>query len=90
MQANINNESDLHAAFHGAHTAFFLGAPEMGPDVLRFEKEQGVRAADIAVAEGVKYFMFSTLPHVTKGSGGKYTLVAGEIAVDARCLSRCC
>lgn len=40
------------------------------------EIAQGKNIADVAVAVGVQYLIFSTLPHVTKISGGRYTHVA--------------
>lgn len=78
VKADVNNDASVHAAFRGAHTTFFLGAPEFGQDAFNHEKNQGIRVADIAVAEGVEYFIFSTLPHVSRMSNGKYTLVAGK------------
>jgi len=78
VQADVNDAASLHAAFKGAHTTFFLGAPEFGQDAFNHEKNQGISVADIAVAEGIEYFIFSTLPHVSTMSNGKYTLVAGK------------
>ncbi|TVY18887.1 NmrA-like family domain-containing protein 1 [Lachnellula arida] len=40
------------------------------------EIAQGKNIADVAVAVGAQYLVFSTLPHVTKISGGGYTHVA--------------
>jgi hypothetical protein len=53
----------------------------MGPDARNVEFAQGKGVVDVAVAEGVQYMIFSTLPHVSKISGGKYTKV---VAFDAK------
>jgi uncharacterized protein YbjT (DUF2867 family) len=53
----------------------------MGPDARNVEFAQGKGVVDVAVAEGVQYMIFSTLPHISKISGGKYTKVA---AFDAK------
>lgn len=81
VQADLTNESTLHAALKGAHTVFALTAPVYGPDAKNREVAQGKAMADVAVAVGVQYIIFSTLPHVTTVSGGKYTKVT---AFDAK------
>lgn len=50
------------------------GAPE-GDAALTWEYENAVRIADAALAAGVRYLIFSTLPSVRDISGGKYTAV---------------
>lgn len=80
-QADLTDPPSLSAAMKGAHTIFFLTSPVMGPDAKNQELTQGKGIVDAAVTEGVQYIIFSTLPHVTRISGGKYTKVA---AFDAK------
>ena len=80
-KADMTDPSSLSSALKGAHTVFFLTAPVMGADAKNEEFAQGKGVVDAAVAEGIQYMIFSTLPHVTRISGGKYTKVA---AFDAK------
>ena len=80
-KADMTDPSSLSSVLKGAHTVFFLTAPVMGADAKNEEFAQGKGVVDVAVAEGIQYMIFSTLPHVTRISGGKYTKVA---AFDAK------
>ena len=75
VRADLNDESSLHAALKGAHTVFTLSVPIFEANGKNKEVSRGKVMADIALAEGVKYLIFSTLPHVSTVSGGKYTNV---------------
>lgn len=75
--ADLTDKSSLHVAMKGAHTVFALTAPSFGPNAKVQEVTQGKALADAAVAESVQYIIFSTLPHVSTISGGKYTKVNG-------------
>ena len=77
VKADLKDQSSLHTAMKGAHTIFALTAPTFDADAKAKELAQGKALADAAVAEGVQYLIFSTLPHVSTISGGKYTKVAG-------------
>jgi uncharacterized protein YbjT (DUF2867 family) len=81
VKADITDPSSLSSAMKGAHTVFFLTSPVMRPDAKNEELAQGKAVVDVVVAEGVQYLIFSTLPHVSRISGGKYTKVA---AFDAK------
>lgn len=76
VKADMTDKQSLPSALKGAHTVFFLNAPVMGPDAKSLEVAQGKALVDIAVTEGTQYVIFSTLPHVSRISGGKYTKVA--------------
>lgn len=73
VQAEINDDASMHAALKGAYCIFYMTAVLWGAQDKEFD--QGKRVADIAVAQGLKYIIFSTLPNVTKISGGKCTKV---------------
>ncbi|KAG0646158.1 hypothetical protein D0Z07_8121 [Hyphodiscus hymeniophilus] len=77
VKADINDSDSLFTALKGAHTVFAMTAPTFGPHAKAIEFGQGKAMADAAVQEGVCYLIFSTLPSVTKVSGGKYTNVYG-------------
>ena len=76
VAANSDDPDSLRAAFKGAHTVFAMTSPDF-QDIMGSELRQGRNLVDAAVAEDVKYYIFSTLPHVSKLSGGTYTKVAG-------------
>lgn len=77
IKADLTDKSSLHDALKGAHTVFAMTTPSFGPDVKNREITEGKAIADVAVAEKVQYIIFSTLPSVSKVSGGKYTKVTG-------------
>ncbi|KAK5072915.1 hypothetical protein LTR64_000675 [Lithohypha guttulata] len=76
VAANVDDEHTVRAALKGAHTVFAITVPDF-KDIKGSETRQGRVMVDAAVSEGVKYYIFSTLPHVKEISGGKYTKVAG-------------
>ena len=76
VQGDMLDGASLETALAGANTVFAMTQPSFGPDGAEVEYNIGKRIADVAVQKGVEYFIFSTLPPVTKISGGKYTKVA--------------
>lgn len=76
VAANPDDVESLGPAFQGAHTVFAMTFPDF-KDTKGSETRQGGAMADAAVAAGVSYFIYSTLPHVKEISGGKYTKVTG-------------
>lgn len=67
----------IASALQGSDVVFALTITDYGTDTYMTELSQGKRIADAAVAAGVGYLIFSTLPHVSKISSGKYTKVGG-------------
>ncbi|KAL1606392.1 hypothetical protein SLS60_003795 [Paraconiothyrium brasiliense] len=82
LSADVLDRASLDHALRGVHTVFAMTPPytspsaPQGPSALAFEFENGKRIADAALAAGVKFFIFSTLPSVREISHGKYTSVA--------------
>ncbi|KAK5944473.1 hypothetical protein PMZ80_003755 [Knufia obscura] len=76
VAADPNDTATLRPALHGAHTVFAMTFPDP-KDIKPSEVNQGRAIVDAAVAEEAKYFIFSTLPWVSKISDGKYTKVQG-------------
>ncbi|KAL4789011.1 NmrA family transcriptional regulator [Aspergillus venezuelensis] len=73
VQADADEEASLRRAMRGASMAFSMTMPVFhDPAAREREIAQGKAIADAAVAEGVEYIIYSTLPHVSAISGGKY------------------
>jgi uncharacterized protein YbjT (DUF2867 family) len=77
VRADVDDEASIAGTLEGAHTVFLVTAPSYSPAWKGSEWLQGKAVADAAVAQGVRYIIFSTLPHVQVVSGGKYTKVTG-------------
>lgn len=77
MQADYADGESLNKALQGAHTIFTMSPAAFDADAFSTEYRGGKSVADVAVAQGVQYIIFSTLPSVRDNSNGKYTKVAG-------------
>ena len=75
VAADSNDPESLRKAFKGAHTVFAMTASNT-EDTMGSEIRQGRNLIDAAIYENVQYYILSTLPKVSKLSGGKYTRVA--------------
>ncbi|PWY87213.1 NmrA family transcriptional regulator [Aspergillus sclerotioniger CBS 115572] len=74
--ADANDPSSLLPALQNSHMVFSMTLPNFfAPDAKQIEIAQGKAIADAAVASGTEHIIFSTLPHVSKISNGKYTKV---------------
>ncbi|BGO92598.1 hypothetical protein NBRC10512_004304 [Rhodotorula toruloides] len=69
VQADLNDKESLEKALKGAYGVFAAMA------VAENEVEQGKTLVDVAKAEGIEHFVYSSLPSIAKASGGKYTHV---------------
>ncbi|OAG02900.1 putative hscarg dehydrogenase [Paraphaeosphaeria sporulosa] len=82
ISADVLDRASLDRALQGSHAVFAMTPPYSSPSAPRgtsafaFEVENGKRIADAALAAGVRFFIFSTLPSVREISKGKYTAVA--------------
>lgn len=72
--ADLNKPSELETALKGSYAVFAVTNywESMSKDI---EVSQGKAIADACVAVGVKHVVFSSLPNVTRISGGKLTHV---------------
>jgi uncharacterized protein YbjT (DUF2867 family) len=75
VQADADDISSLKRALQGTHTVFAVTSSTLDDQRRTREIAQGKGIADTAVAVGASYLIFSTLPHVTRISNGKYTHV---------------
>lgn len=73
VEADADNPASLQPALHSAHTVFSLTTTIYDEKLEARELSQGKAVADAAVAAGAKYLIFSTLTHIGRVSGGKYT-----------------
>ncbi|TVY81088.1 NmrA-like family domain-containing protein [Lachnellula suecica] len=77
VTADASDPASLQKALQNTHTVFAVTAPVFSADNFKdLEITQGKNIADAAVAVSASYIIFSTLPHVSLISGGKYTHVA--------------
>ncbi|OOF98237.1 hypothetical protein ASPCADRAFT_164647 [Aspergillus carbonarius ITEM 5010] len=76
IPADANNPASLLRALANSYMVFAMTLPEFSaPNAKQTEIAQGKAIADAAVACGTEYIIFSTLPHVSRISHGKYTRV---------------
>jgi uncharacterized protein YbjT (DUF2867 family) len=75
VQADASDAEILKTALAGASTVFAVTLSVYDSQLKAREISQGKNIADAAVFVGAQYLIFSTLPHVTKISGEKYTHV---------------
>ena len=77
IQADADNPQSLKPAMHGASAAFIMTTPTFtGEQLENSEITRGKEIADAAVAAGLEYIIFSSLPASAKISNGKYTQIA--------------
>jgi uncharacterized protein YbjT (DUF2867 family) len=77
IQADADNPESLKPVMHGASTIFIMTTPTFGGEKLEVsEIAQGKAIADAAVAAGLEYIIFSSLPASIKISSGKYRGIA--------------
>ena len=72
VAGDIADRASIEAALTGVQTVFIMNTPAMGPDAFEAEYKSITGVADIAVAKGVEYIIFSTLPYSKEISGGKF------------------
>jgi len=72
VKGDFEDKESLKQAMQGAHTVFSMTATVYDGQTMERGIAEGKALADAAVAAGVEYFIWSSLPHVGKVSGGKY------------------
>ncbi|BGP33273.1 hypothetical protein JCM10296v2_005067 [Rhodotorula toruloides] len=70
VKADSSDKGSLERALEGAYGLFAARA------IAQNEVEQGKTLIDVAKAEGIEHFVYSSLPSIAMVSGGKYTHVA--------------
>jgi len=77
VQSDADDIESLKQAMQGSHTIFAVTLSIYDGQTKTRELAQGKAIADAAVTVGAEYLIFSTLPHISKISGGKYRHVEG-------------
>jgi uncharacterized protein YbjT (DUF2867 family) len=72
VEADVNDIESLKRAFAGASVVFASTVSVYDGRHYEHEIEQGKNIADAAVHAGVKFLIYSSLPHAGDVSGGKY------------------
>jgi uncharacterized protein YbjT (DUF2867 family) len=72
VEADANDIESLKRAFAGASVVFASTVTIYDGRPYEHEMEQGKAIADAAVHAGVKFLIYSSLPHASDVSGGKY------------------
>ncbi|KAM3413769.1 hypothetical protein BST61_g10453 [Cercospora zeina] len=75
VAADTSDPKSLVSALQNVHIVCLMSTPAFGPNALEGEFQTIKTTVDIAVAQGVDYIIFSTLPSVAEISKGKYTRV---------------
>jgi len=75
VKGDADDKESLKQVMQGSHTVFAITTTVYDDQTKPREIAQGKALVDAAVAAGVEYFIFSTLPHVGKISNGKYRQV---------------
>ncbi|KAI4122516.1 MAG: hypothetical protein LQ338_005785 [Usnochroma carphineum] len=71
VKADVDDAASLRKAFEGAHVVFANTVTIYDGHTYEHEVNQGRALADAAVAVGVPFYIYSTLPNAGKISGGK-------------------
>ena len=74
VRGDLDDENSLKDAMKGAHTIFAVTTTIYDEQCKEREVRQGKAIADVAVASGAQYLIFSTLSSATKISKGKYAV----------------
>ena len=72
VAADMTSRESVASALQGVHTVFIVTVPTFTPHGFEVEYNTGKLIADVSVELGVSYIIFSTLPHVSKLSGGTF------------------
>lgn len=75
VKGDADDAASLKTVLEGAHSVFAITVTVLESADRSQEVVQGKAIADAAVAAGVQFFIFSTLPHVSKITSGKITSV---------------
>ncbi|KAF5873065.1 putative hscarg dehydrogenase protein [Botrytis fragariae] len=81
IHGDITDSHSLRTALTNVHTVFIMTPPDFSSNAVEIEYHNGKTIVDVAIEMGVQYIIFSTLPHVSALSQGKYTKVT---AFDAK------
>ncbi|KAI8712129.1 NmrA domain-containing protein [Fusarium sp. LHS14.1] len=76
VSGDPSDKASLDGVFRGAHTIFAMTTSNYDGEAHK-EIQYGKDLVDVAIAQGVQYYIWSTLPSPKVISSGKYTKVTG-------------
>ncbi|KAF9899859.1 hypothetical protein EC991_008228 [Linnemannia zychae] len=82
VKGDMDDPESLKQAMRGAHTVFAATLTLYDDQMETRERAQGKALGDAAVAEGVQYLIFSTLPHANKISDGGYNVPSFDVKAE--------
>ena len=83
VAGDLKDASSLGSVMKGAHSVFLITGASFSDNTWESEMAEGKVATDAAIAAGVEYLIYSTLPRTKAISGGKYTgIVHFDIKAD--------
>lgn len=84
VRCDTDDRSSVKAALQGAHTVFAMTVSLYKPGGMEEELAQGKAIADDAVAAGVQFLVYSSVPSPKKISGGKYPVDSFDVKDQVR------
>jgi len=84
VRCDTGDRSSIRAALEGAHTVFAMTVSLYKPGGMEEELAQGKAIADEAVAAGVHFLVYSSVPSPKKMSGGKYPVDSFDVKDQVR------
>lgn len=84
VKCDLDDRSSIKAALKDAHTVYAMTATMYKPGGMDQELAQGKAIADEAVAAGVRFFVYSSVPSPRKISGGKYHVDSFDIKDEVK------
>lgn len=83
-RCDTDDRSSIRGALEGAHTVFAMTVSLYKPGGMEEELRQGKAIADEAVAAGVQFLVYSSVPSPKKISGGKYPVDSFDVKDQVR------
>lgn len=83
-RCDTDDPASVKAALQGAHTVFAMTVSLYKPGGMEQELAQGKGIADEALAAGVKFLVYSSVPSPKKISGGKYPVDSFDVKDQVR------
>ncbi|KAK4499509.1 hypothetical protein PRZ48_010024 [Zasmidium cellare] len=84
VKCDLDDRASIKAALEGAHTVFAMTATMYKPGGMEQELAQGKAIADEAVAAGVQFIIYSSVPSPKKISGGKYLVDSFDVKDEVK------
>lgn len=84
VRCDTGDQSSIRAALGGGHTVFAMTMSLYKPGGMEEEPAQGKALADEAVAAGVEFIIYGSVPSARKISGGKYLVGLFDVKDQVR------